>query len=59
MEALTQKQILGMDKEQRKEKLDYFENLACNTDYVVYPLLSDLIQRNISLLESKMLYNEY
>ena len=59
MNALTQKQVLKMRKQERINTLNYLQDLACNVDYTVQPLLSDVVQKNISMLESKILYNEY
>lgn len=59
MNLLTQIDVLNMSMLERTERLYYFQDLACNTDYIVNPLLSDFIQRNINILESKILYNEY
>lgn len=59
MNALTQKQVLKMRKQKRIDTLNYLQALACNIDYISQPLLSDVIQKNISMLESKLLYNEY
>lgn len=59
MKALTQKEVLNMTTEQRKETLDLYQDKACNTDYILNPIESDIIQRNINLLESKILHNEF
>ena len=59
MTQLTQKEVLNMTTEQRKETLDLYQNKACNIDYVLQPIESDIVQRNINLLESKLLYNEF
>lgn len=59
MEKLTQNQVLEMSKEERVKNLNYFQDLACNTDYVKEPLLSDIINYNINKLESKIEFNEY
>ena len=59
MKALTQKQVLKMRKQERINTLNYLQDLACNIDYIVQPLLSDIVHKNISMLESKILYNEY
>lgn len=59
MIQLTQRDVLAMTKQERKEQLNYFQDLACNIDYTVNQLESDTIQRNINLLESKILHNEF
>jgi hypothetical protein len=35
------------------------QDWACNIDYVIYPIQSDIIHRNISLIESILIYKEY
>ena len=59
MSQLTQKEVLNMTTEQRQETLDLYQDKACNIDYVLQPIESDIVQRNINLLESKLLYNEF
>lgn len=59
MKQLTQQDVLNMTKLERSKQLDYFQDLACNIDYILNPIESDLVQRNINLLESKILYNEF
>ena len=59
MTLLTQIDVLKMNRSERQEQLDYFQDLACNIDYLIEPILSDLINSNIDMLESKILYNEY
>lgn len=57
MKTLTQKDVLSMTKQERKETLDYYEDLCCNTDTndIVYQNYA----RNVELLISKIQYNEY
>lgn len=59
MEQLTQKQVLAMSQKERTEQLDYWQDKACNLHYVLEPLASEIAQRNISLLEAKILFNEF
>lgn len=59
MYLLTQIDVLNMNRLERQKQLDYFQDLACNIDYIVEPILSDLINSNINILESKILYSEY
>lgn len=59
MILLTQIDVLKMNRLERQKQLDYFQDLACNIDYIIEPILSDLINSNINMLESKILYNEY
>jgi len=59
MNLLTQSDVNAMAKEERINALDYWQDEACNIDYLVNPLESDIINRNVSILESKILHNEY
>lgn len=57
MDRLTQKDVLNMNRQERKETLDHYEDLCCNTDYndIEYQIYA----RNCELLISKIEYNEY
>jgi hypothetical protein len=35
------------------------QDWACNIDYVIHPIQSDIIHKNISLIESILIYKEY
>lgn len=59
MKLLTHKDILAMSKQERADLLDRLQDEACNIDYILNPIESDFVQRNISTLESKIIYNEY
>jgi hypothetical protein len=59
MKLLTHKDILAMSKQERVNLLDRLQDEACNIDYVLNPIHSDFVHRNISALESKIIYNEY
>lgn len=59
MKLLTQNDINKMSKDKRKELLNELQDKACNIDYILQPIESDFIQKNINILESKIIYNEY
>lgn len=59
MKLLTQNDINKMSKDKRKELLNELQDKACNIDYILQPIESDFIQRNINKLESKIIYNEF
>ena len=59
MTKLTQKDVLSMTKQERKETLDYYEDLCCNTDYITNDIEYQIYARNVELLISKIEYNEY
>ena len=48
-----------MTKQERKDALDYYENLCCNTDYITNDIEYQIYARNVELLISKIEYNEY
>ena len=56
---LTQTEVLSLTPNQRIKLLEYYQDKACNTDYIKNPIESDVVQYNINFLESKILYNEY
>jgi hypothetical protein len=59
MKLLTHKDILAMSKQERVNLLDRLQDEACNIDYVLNSTESDIVHRNISALESKIIYNEF
>jgi hypothetical protein len=59
MKLLTQNDINKMSKDKRKELLNELQDKACNIDYILQPIESDFIQKNINKLESKIIYNEF
>jgi hypothetical protein len=59
MKLLTQNDINKMSKNKRKELLNELQDKACNIDYILQPIESDFIQKNINKLESKIIYNEF
>lgn len=48
-----------MSKQERVNLLDRLQDEACNIDYVLNSTESDIVHRNISALESKIIYNEF
>jgi hypothetical protein len=59
MKLLSNKDINKMSKDERKELLNELQDKACNTDYILQPIESDFVQKNINKLESKIIYNEF
>ena len=59
MDRLTQRDVLNMTKQERKETLDHYEDLCCNTDYMTNDIEYQIYARNCELLISKIEYNEY
>jgi hypothetical protein len=59
MKLLTQNDINKMSKDKRKELLNELQDKACNIDYILQPIESDFIQKNINILEAKIIYNEF
>jgi hypothetical protein len=59
MKLLTQNDINKMSKDKRKELLNELQDKACNIDYILQPIESDFIQKNINKLESKIIYKEF
>ena len=59
MKTLTQKEVLNMTIQERNEKLDYYEDLCCNTDYIDREIEYSIYARNVEMLISKIEYKEY
>ena len=59
MKLLTQREVNGMSKDERTELLYKLQDLACNIDYIANPIESDMVHRNISMIESKITFKEY
>ena len=59
MEKLTQKELKMYRKETLVAMLYKYQDLACNVDYIKEELKSDIIQHNINLIESRLLYKEF
>lgn len=56
---LTIEEVKQLRKESLVAELYRFQNLACNIDYIKNPIESDIIQSNIDLIESVLIYKEY
>ena len=56
---LTIKEIKNLSSIVLKRELDYLYNDACNIDYVLNPLESEIIHKNITLIESIIMFKEY
>ena len=56
---LTLKEVKSYRKETLVAMLYQNQDLACNIDYIKNPVESDIIQSNINLLESVLIYKEY
>jgi hypothetical protein len=48
-----------MTKQERKERLDYYQDLCCNTDYITNEVLYSVYAKNVEILTQKIEYNEY
>ncbi len=59
VKKLTQKDVLRMSQAERLLKMEELQDKICNLDYKESPLLSDILNYNLSLVESKAVYNEY
>jgi len=59
VKILTQKDVLAMTKAQRSQKMDELQDKLCNLDYRTNEVSYNAIAYNLSLIESKVLYNEY
>lgn len=59
MNKLKQSDVIALSQLECKKLLNTMQDKACNIDYIKNPIESDIIQSNINLLESKILYNEY
>ena len=56
---LTLKEVKQLRKESLIAELYKFQDWACNIDYIKNPIESDIIQSNINLIESVLIYKEY
>ena len=56
---LTLKEVKQLRKESLVTELYKFQDLACNIDYIKNPIESDIIQSNINLIESVLIYKEH
>jgi len=56
---LTLEEVKQLRKESLIAELYKFQDWACNIDYIKNPIESDIIQSNINLIESVLIYKEY
>ena len=56
---LTLKEVKQLREESLVAELYKFQDWACNIDYIKNPIESDIIQSNINLIESVLIYKEY
>ena len=56
---LTLKEVKQLRRESLIAELYKFQDWACNIDYIKNPIESDIIQSNINLIESVLIYKEY
>lgn len=56
---LTLKEIKQLRKESLVAELYQQQDWACNIDYIKNPIESNIIQSNIDLIESVLIYKEY
>lgn len=59
IKKLTLKEIKQLRKESLIAVLYQQQDWACNIDYIKNPIESDIIQSNINLIESVLIYKEY
>ena len=58
IKKITIEELKGLRNESKVAMLYQQQDLACNLDYILYPIESDIVQRNISLLEQVLIYKE-
>ena len=58
IKKITIEELKGLRNESKVAMLYQQQDLACNLDYILYPIESDIVQRNISLLEQILIYKE-
>jgi hypothetical protein len=56
---LTLKEVKSYRKETLVAMLYQNQDLACNIDYIKNPIESDIVQSNINLIESVLIFKEY
>ena len=56
---LTLKEVKQLRKESLIAELYKFQDWACNIGYIKSPIESDIIQSNINLIESVLIYKEH
>lgn len=58
IKKITIEELKGLRNESKVAMLYQQQDLACNLDYILYPIESDIVQSNISLLEQVLIYKE-
>ena len=58
IKKITIEELKGLRNESKVAMLYQQQDLACNLDYILYPIESDIVQSNISLLEQVLTYKE-
>ena len=58
IKKITIEELKGLRKESKIAILYQQQELACNLDYTLYPIESDIVQSNINLLEQVLIYKE-
>lgn len=56
---LTLEEVKQLRRESLIAELYKFQDWAYNIDYIKNPIESDIIQSNINLIESVLIYKEY
>lgn len=56
VKILTIKDLKGKDL---NSLLDYYQDLACNIDYILQPIESGIVHKNINLIESVLIHKEF
>lgn len=56
---LTRKEVLNLSSISLKIELDFLYDESCNIDYILNPIASDVIHKNILLIESILIHKEY
>ena len=59
IKKLTLKEVKQLRKESLIATLYQQQDWACNIDYIINPIESDIIHSNISLIESVLIFKEY
>ena len=58
IKKITIEELKDLRHESKVAMLYQQQDLACNLDYILYPIESDIVQSNISLLEQVLIHKE-
>ena len=58
IKKITIEELKDLRKESKIAILYQQQELACNLDYALYPIESDIVQSNINLLEQVLIYKK-